>query len=171
MGSLSDQQVKKLVNKCLTDDQILVRPTGESAALYGITYEQMLLIRKNVRTELGRKNKVSYLRKKATEKKIYRIINSLQNANRKYLGIIRHIYEGANLSALGRKYGIKRQRVHQFKDKLKEIRDEKGYDFLQDFIYNELPKVSKKPPKKQVKAVNKIKPLVKKKRKKNLKRT
>jgi len=140
-GCLSEERVKRVMQDCLTDELLLVRPIKESAKLYNVSTEQMTLIRKKVRQTLGAERKVSYLRKKRDEKSSYRTLNSLRDADEKYPGIIQSIHEGANLSMLGRKFGLKRQRVHQFKVKVKEVLDERGDAYLTEFVYTELPRL------------------------------
>jgi len=138
-GCLSEERVKDVMQECLSDELLLVRPIKESAALYRVTIEQMTLIRKKSRVILGTEHKVAYLRKKRSEKRSYRTLNSLRDADKKYPGIVQSIKEGANLSMVGRKYDLKRQRVHQFKVKVFEVLEERGEDFLADFVYTELP--------------------------------
>jgi len=138
-GCLSEERVKNVMQDCLADDLLLVRPIKESAKLYGVSEEQMTLIRKKARMTLGTEHKVAYLRQKRLEKRSYRTLNSLRSADKKYPGIVQSIKEGANLSMLGRKYDLKRQRVHQFKVKMAEVLEERGEDFLVEFIYTELP--------------------------------
>lgn len=138
-GCLSEEKVKRVMKECLTDELLLVRPIKESATLYKVSIEQMTLIRKKARVILGVERKVHYLRLKRDEKRSYRTLNSLREADQKYPGVIQSIHEGANLSMLGRKFGLKRQRVHQFKVKVSEVQKERGDAFLVDFVYTELP--------------------------------
>lgn len=151
---MKNKFIKQVINKCLEDELILVRPAEESAKLYGVPYKKMLFIRRLVRFELGRKHGISYIREKDAERQVYRILRSLKNADDKYPGMLREIYEGGVLAAIGRKFGMQRQRVHQYKDKIETVLNTRGQKFLIDFIYKELPssaKTKSKPPKSSVK--------------------
>lgn len=108
--------------------------------MYGLSNREMDYIKRLVRTAVGSKRGgVQELRDVAKEKEVRRKLEVLIDANIKYPGIVRGLYEGTPMAELGRKYGISRQRVHQFKLGFNIVLNRKGTEFIQSFIYKELP--------------------------------
>jgi len=128
--SLTARKFNKLVEKAKKDEDVLVRSTHESAVLYGVSYKDMSRIRSKVRFIVGTVKSVEHLRELDKKRRINRIERNLQGVNETYPGMLAYIYTGEVLAAIGRKYNISRQRVHQIKTQLDELIEEKGLVYV-----------------------------------------
>ena len=131
--------------KCLAESELfLTRSIRESATKYKVSYEEMMHIRKEVRREVGSKRGgVQDLRDIEKEKDVRRKVDILSDANIRYPGVVSAVYEGGNLAELGRKYGLTRQRVHQFKVFINALLATKGAIFVSDLVYKSVPNAKK----------------------------
>ncbi len=116
---------KKIYNKMLEDEEIIIRPVTLTMKLYGVSHPVVIEIRTKLQDILMKKEGWEYLRSLEKKKSFQRVFNKVLRIEKRYPGILYQIIStkvkrgrgnsAPNLTKIASSYGLTKQRISQIR--------------------------------------------------------